>query len=337
MFFPRHDAQLLAPVITAGDLRTGRSCEFGLLVGADVLLGRRERLETPPDPVRERFGDLGREREAEVTRRLSDEIGTGVLDARRLDARATLELLGDPDLRLVHQAAVRSERFSGRADHLIRGEDGRWIVAETKLARSAQAHALLQVAAYAQALADSGVAIAPFVRLFLGDDSVLDTPLADLVEELGEVRARVLEALDAHAVQEQPVAWGDERWSACLRCDACRAELAAHDDVGIVAGVHSRSRRLLLDAGVHTSTQLAERLAAVEGLSDERLAVMVTQREVIDALVEAYTAEPETRLDPPLRADWLAAPDDAARLRVIVDQVASLTDVRAHVLHEQWA
>lgn len=71
--------------------------------------------------------------------------------------------------------------------------------------------------------------------------------------------------------------------------------------------------------------------------TDERLAVMVTQREVIHALVEAYTAEPETRLDPPLRADWLAAPDDAARLRVIVDQVASLTDVRAHVLHEQWA
>lgn len=277
MFFPHHDAQQLPPVITAGDLRTGRSCEFGLLVVADVLLGRREHLETPPDPVRERFGDLGREREAEITERLSHEIGTGVVDARRLDDQAVLELLGDPETRLVHQAAVRAERFSGRADHLIRGEDGRWIVAETKLAQSAHAHALLQVASYAQALADAGVQVAPFVRLFLGDDSIVDTPLEDLSEELGEVRARVLEVLDIHAAQGAPVAWGDERWTACLRCDACRAELAARDDVGTVAGVHSRSRRLLLDAGVRTSTQLADRIESVEGLADERLAAMRSQ------------------------------------------------------------
>jgi dGTPase len=38
-------------------------------------------------------------------------------------------------------------------------------------------------------------------------------------------------------------------------------------------------------------------------------------------------------LEPPFAADWAAASDDAARLRVVVDQVASLTDVSAGVWH----
>lgn len=277
MHFPRRDDDLLPPVITAGDLRAGRSCEFGLLVTADVLLGRREHVETTPDPIRERFGDLGREREQEVTDRLTREVGEGVVDARRLDHEATLALLGDPSVRLVHQAPVRANRFTGRADHLIRDGDGQWIVAETKLASSAHAHALFQVAAYATALAHSGVALAPFVRLFLGDDSVVDMPLSELTDDLHELRERVLWALDAHAAEGGPVTWGDPRWTACLRCDACRVELAAHDDVGVVAGVRSSYRRLLRDAGVRTSTELAQRTEPVEGLAKEKLAAMRSQ------------------------------------------------------------
>ena len=40
-------------------------------------------------------------------------------------------------------------------------------------------------------------------------------------------------------------------------------------------------------------------------------------------------------LDRPLADDWLAAPDDAGRLRVVVDQVASLTDASAVAWHER--
>ena len=67
----------------------------------------------------------------------------------------------------------------------------------------------------------------------------------------------------------------------------------------------------------------------------ERVEIYVRQREVIDALVAAYLADP-ARLDPDLRADWEAAEGDAAALRVVVDQVASLTDVRALTLHTRW-
>ncbi len=60
----------------------------------------------------------------------------------------------------------------------------------------------------------------------------------------------------------------------------------------------------------------------------ERMTVMTRQREVVAELVDLFRDDP-ARLDPDLRADHEAAPDDAAALRVVVDQVASLTDARA--------
>ncbi|HET7760840.1 MAG TPA: deoxyguanosinetriphosphate triphosphohydrolase [Phycicoccus sp.] len=67
----------------------------------------------------------------------------------------------------------------------------------------------------------------------------------------------------------------------------------------------------------------------------ERVALYEAQREVVAELVAAYEADP-ARLDPDLRADWDRAPGDEAALRVVVDQVASLTDVRALDLHRRW-
>ncbi|WP_323097165.1 deoxyguanosinetriphosphate triphosphohydrolase [Intrasporangium sp. YIM S08009] len=70
--------------------------------------------------------------------------------------------------------------------------------------------------------------------------------------------------------------------------------------------------------------------------TDVRLAAMAEQRDVLRELVAAYASAPEERLDVSFRADHADAGDDASRLRVIVDQVASLTDVRALALHRQW-
>lgn len=70
-------------------------------------------------------------------------------------------------------------------------------------------------------------------------------------------------------------------------------------------------------------------------LAAERVAVYEMQREVVAELVDAYRTDP-ARLDADLRADHDAATDDAAALRVVVDQVASLTDVRALALHRAW-
>ncbi len=55
--------------------------------------------------------------------------------------------------------------------------------------------------------------------------------------------------------------------------------------------------------------------------------------ELLDALV---AGGPDV-LEPPFREDHALAADDAARLRVVVDQVASLTDVSALAWHEKLA
>ena len=57
------------------------------------------------------------------------------------------------------------------------------------------------------------------------------------------------------------------------------------------------------------------------------------QRRMLTDLVEVLSDRAPLALEPPFAADWRAAPDDAARLRVVVDQVASLTDVSAGVWH----
>lgn len=57
------------------------------------------------------------------------------------------------------------------------------------------------------------------------------------------------------------------------------------------------------------------------------------QRIVVAELAEALTARAPDGLDPQFRALFDRAPDDRARKRVIVDQIASLTDASARSLH----
>lgn len=61
------------------------------------------------------------------------------------------------------------------------------------------------------------------------------------------------------------------------------------------------------------------------------------QREIVTGLVTLLSARAPGELEQPLRADWEAATDDAARLRVVIDQVAHLTDTSATAWHERLA
>ena len=69
--------------------------------------------------------------------------------------------------------------------------------------------------------------------------------------------------------------------------------------------------------------------------AEDRLAVMEWQRELVTDLVAVLLDRGPDALDRPLADDWRAAPDDAGRLRVVVDQVASLTDASAVAWHER--
>ncbi len=66
----------------------------------------------------------------------------------------------------------------------------------------------------------------------------------------------------------------------------------------------------------------------------DRVAVMERQRELLAELVEALLARGPDALDRPFADDWAEATDDAARVRVVIDQVASLTDASAVTRYE---
>jgi dGTPase len=64
-----------------------------------------------------------------------------------------------------------------------------------------------------------------------------------------------------------------------------------------------------------------------------RLAMQARQRELLTELAEALLAKAPDALDPVFAAAWTEAPDHPARLRVVVDQVALLTDQQAIARH----
>lgn len=83
-------------------------------------------------------------------------------------------------------------------------------------------------------------------------------------------------------------------------------------------------------------------IAAMKGLAttfvistDHRQPVYERQREVLHALVGVLNASGDRHLEPMFAADWRDAPDDGARLRVVIDQVASLTDASALAMYER--
>jgi dGTPase len=83
-------------------------------------------------------------------------------------------------------------------------------------------------------------------------------------------------------------------------------------------------------------------IAVMKGLAttfvmttDHRQPIYERQREVLHALVTALSATGDRHLEPMFAADWRAAGDDAGRLRVVVDQVASLTDGSALAWYER--
>jgi dGTPase len=87
---------------------------------------------------------------------------------------------------------------------------------------------------------------------------------------------------------------------------------------------------------------IREEIAVLKGIAahlvmkaDDRVTVHARQRELIHELVDGLWSAAPSALDPLFRADFETSPDDAARLRVVVDQVASLTDTSAVERHSR--
>ncbi|WP_121256536.1 deoxyguanosinetriphosphate triphosphohydrolase [Nocardioides ferulae] len=69
--------------------------------------------------------------------------------------------------------------------------------------------------------------------------------------------------------------------------------------------------------------------------AEDRVALMGRQRELLAELVTELARRAPDGLQRPFADDWREAADDAGRLRVVVDQVASLTDASAVAWHRR--
>jgi dGTPase len=116
-----------------------------------------------------------------------------------------------------------------------------------------------------------------------------------------------------------------------------RATRDAHPHRG--AGAASLAR---FDASVVVPAETRAEIAVLKGIvaanvmsTNARKPVYARQREILAQLADHLWQTGASNLDVGFAGDWSAAADDAARKRVIVDQVASLTDVSAAAWHER--
>ncbi len=91
---------------------------------------------------------------------------------------------------------------------------------------------------------------------------------------------------------------------------------------------------LVVPRQVAAEVALLKAMALRFVMSDpRRLEVQACQRELLTELCAALGQRAPGALDPVLRPAWEAAPGDGARWRVVIDQVASLTDAQAARWH----
>jgi uncharacterized protein len=274
-------------VYSASDLAAAARCEYALLRAFDAKLGRGPRIDVE-DELLARTSTLGDEHEHRQ------------LDDLRAEFEGDVTVIGRPKYtaaglraafaqtmravqsrsRVIYQAAMFDGRFAGFADFLVLSNDGagdRYRLRDTKLARSVKVEALLQLAAYADTLARSGVPVADEVELVLGDGAVAAYRVDDLLPVYQPRRAALQRLLDDHLACGHAVAWEDERVRACFRCPECAVQVRAADDLLLVAGMRVTQRARLLDAGISTVRALAEHTAAVPELSARTLSRLTAQ------------------------------------------------------------
>ncbi|HEX5996074.1 MAG TPA: deoxyguanosinetriphosphate triphosphohydrolase [Jiangellales bacterium] len=116
-------------------------------------------------------------------------------------------------------------------------------------------------------------------------------------------------------------------------CDAAESATHAAYGPGPLTRYHAD---LLVPRETRIEIAVLKGLAAVYVMTArDREAVYVQQRELLFELVDILRERAPDVLEPAFQADWKAANGDDARLRVLVDQVASLTDASAHEWHRR--
>jgi len=268
-------------VISASDLAVFTSCPWRLARLADEKLGKDVSVLAITDPMMDLVARLGLEHEArqlDILTSLMDvaELSYEPADPHDADTwratidrarQETLDALSS-DTGALFQATLYEEvlpdaplpiGFQGFADFIVRQGDV-WEIWDSKLARSAKDHALIQLAAYADQLERLGVALAPTVRIVLGDGVHSVHEIQSLRPAYRALRADVMELIERRVADADPVAWRDPLYAPCgsKKCPACSEQIPLHDDLFQIAGLRRTQRDKILTGGFDTLRDFSE-------------------------------------------------------------------------------
>lgn len=172
---------------------------------------------------------------------------------------------------VIHQAVLYTGDFLGYADFLIlvKNSNGRpskdecnqfvYEPVDAKSARVAKRAAVLQVASYARAMVQMGMALPPKVRLWLAGDAEWEATTADLIDLAEEFETRARARIENYGAINNPN-WAAPR-EACVRCrwkEHCASGRIEDRDLSLIYGVKSSTRTTLIEGGIKTIDDMSK-------------------------------------------------------------------------------
>ena len=209
---------------------------------------------------------------------------------------------------LIFQAHLAHGSFAGYADFLSLADEGSctYEVWDTKLARSAKPHYLIQLCCYAEMLEGMGYTRPETLRLVLGNDETQTFRTADYIFAYAEAKRAFLAQMDSFDPAEAPTP--DPRADHGRWASHAERELVTSDHLVQVAGISTGQIKKLQDSGITTFTALAETtLTSIPKLHPD---IFVRLRE--QARLQVKTRQRQTETLSPVRPSFevLAQPGE---------------------------
>jgi predicted RecB family nuclease len=245
-------------MFSATDIVNFLACRHLGVLERDAAAGKQEK-PFFPDPSQELLRELGIRHEQNYLHKLDA--------GKRLDvvqipkslswqdavAETTRALRSGADV--VYQGTLEDGTWGGRSDFLLKVEKpsplGSWSyeVAETKLARSARASAVLQLCFYSEVLAKTQGVVPERMHVVLGDSTVESFAVAHYIAYFRKVRNDFLKAGPAPTgTYPEPA----ELCSVCTWFPVCDKRRHTDDHLSLVAGITRNQRKQLVAGGIQT-------------------------------------------------------------------------------------
>lgn len=170
---------------------------------------------------------------------------------------------------VVYQGALSMEGFGGFTDFIVRGENDRYEIWDTKLARHTKPYHLIQLCCYAEMLASQIGGLPETIRVVLGNQKIATYRTADFFHSYLQLKRAFQDQMGSFSVDAEPPI-PDPRADHRQWTSHADAWLAARDHLVQIANINTSQMRKLMAAGIDTVEKLAKSdLQRVPKLSDE--------------------------------------------------------------------